>query len=244
MIYNFRFDRNNREEVVRRVRENKLLCQGWGGGENGGLSLEQEDYVQACRKFYGLTTTRIPTNLCKIRGFRNGDLIVTPHLPENGKASVHIVDGDFPSCYDYLDSDPFHLNNRFRVKASYGLDGQVSIYNALLAPWYGKLQWLRLPVLPIEGFEGIFTQLLEELESSPASTFPPSKIAEYFNSLTNDLLALMRSNLGQISPSGSDISFENVCEELIKEWGYSVTARNVFDRKVATNTGEAGGRRC
>lgn len=105
----------------------------------------------------------------------------------------------------------------------------MSIYHAVLAPWYGKLQWLRLPVLPIEEFEGIFRQLVAELESSPETMFPRSEISEYLESLTEELFKVMRDKLGQISPSGSDISFESVCEQLITEWGYSIEGRNIFD---------------
>jgi len=230
MIYNFRIDRDNRDEVLRRLRENQLLCQGWGGGTEGKLSLEREDYVVACRTRYGLTSTRIPTNLSRIKDLRDGDLLVTPHLPKNGQVSVHIVDGDFPTCYSYLDSDDFHLNNQLLVKASYGLNGSVSIYNRLFVPWYGKLQWLRLPVLPIEEFEGIFRQLIDDLHSSPAKTFPRSNIDEYLNSLTKELLKVLRSSLSKISPSISDISFEKVCEYLVTESGYSIERRNIYNK--------------
>ena len=30
MIYNFRFDKSQIEEILRRLREEKLLSQGWG----------------------------------------------------------------------------------------------------------------------------------------------------------------------------------------------------------------------
>jgi hypothetical protein len=230
MIYNFRFDRDSREEVLHRLREYRLLCQGWGGGEQGELRIDQDDYVEACRQHYALASTRIPTNLSRMKRFLDGDILVTPHLPENGQVSIHIVDGDFPICYSYLDSDDFHLNNQIRVKASYGLDGNISIYNRLLAPWYGKLQWLRLPVLPIEELEGIFRQIITELDSSPATTYSLSKTDEYLESLTLELLDVLRGNLGKISPSSSDISFEKVCEYLISESGYTIEGRNIYDK--------------
>ena len=230
MVYNFRFDRDSREEVLRRLREDRLLCQGWGGGKRGELRIDQDDYVGVCRQRYALATTRIPTNLSRIKRFLDGDILVTPHLPENGRVSVHIVDGDFPNCYSYLDSDDFHLNNQIRVKASYGLNGNISIYNKLLAPWYGKLQWLRLPVLPIEELGGIFRQIITELDSSPATTYSLSKIDEYLDSLTIGLLGVLRGNLEEISPSSSDISFEKVCEHLISESGYTIEGRNIYDK--------------
>ncbi len=231
MIYNFRIDRDNRDEVLRRLRENKLLCQGWGGGTEGKLSLEREDYVTACRKAYDLTSTRLPTNLSRIKSFRDDDLLVTPHLPKDGQVSVHIVDDDFPTCYLYLDSDGFHLNNQLRVKASYGLNGNVSIYHSLFAPWYGKLQSLRLPVLPIEEFEGIFRQLIDKLNSSPGITFPRSSIDDYFESLSRELLEILRGRLGEISPSIGPISFEKVCEYLVTESGYKIEGRNIYNKE-------------
>ena len=231
MIYNFRFDRDSRSEVLRRVENESLLCQGWGGGEQGSLSLEQEDYAERCRERYELSSTRIPTNLSRIRDFRDGDVLVVPHLPENGTVSVHVVDGDFPDCYAYLASDSWHLNNQIKVRASYGLDGQISIYNSLLAPWYGKLQWMRLPILPMEEYGGIFAELIDHLVASPAATYPPSEINEYFEALTQRLLGVLKEDLIKISPSVSAISFEKVCEYLLTEVGYSIVARNQYDRE-------------
>ncbi len=112
MIYNFRFDRDSRCEVLRRVKDESFLCQGWGGGEEGDLNLEREDYTESCQVRYKLASTKIPTNLSRIRKFQDGDLPVVPHLPENGKVSVHVVDGTFPNCYVYLGSDSWHLNNQ------------------------------------------------------------------------------------------------------------------------------------
>ena len=45
MIYNFRHDRTKTEEVLTRIRHDQQLSQGWGGGENGGLDLREEDFV-------------------------------------------------------------------------------------------------------------------------------------------------------------------------------------------------------
>ena len=161
MIYQFRIDKSQRSEILRRLKEEDLLSQGWGGGETGGLRIDDDDYVSKCKTFYHLATTRVPSNLTRMRDFMDGDLIVTPHLPENGQVSIHIINGDFPICYDYLAEDPCHLNNRFKVKTSYGLDGSISIYNATLASWYAKLPWLRLPVLPMPECEGAFRSILQ-----------------------------------------------------------------------------------
>ncbi len=229
MIYNFRIDRNRVSEILRRLREEHLLSQGWGGGENGGLQIDQGDYVLKCKDFYKLATTRIPTNLTRMRDFRDNDLIVTPHLPENGKVLIHIIDGDFPACYDYLNNDPCHLNNRFKVKKSYGLDGRISIYNARITSWYGKLQWLRLPVLPIDGFEAGFRYIVSELEERPDAEFQPSKLEDFLESIRSELLDHLKGRLSSVSASISEISFEAICEYLLSSYGYRIENRHLFD---------------
>jgi hypothetical protein len=132
MIYNFRFDRYHREEVLRRLQEEKLISQGWGGGEKQDLQVDSEDFVARCRNYYELATTRVPSNLTWMREFKDGDMLVTPHLPENGKVSIHLIDGDFPSCYAYLSGDSTHMNHCIKVKESFGLQGNISIYNSHL----------------------------------------------------------------------------------------------------------------
>ncbi len=151
MLFNFRFDQKSTPKIMARLRDEQQMSQGWGGGDVN-LDIRRPDFVQACLERYRadeMNSTRKPSNLLRMRSFKDGDLLATPHLPERGKVSVHAVDGDFPACYHYEQSDEDHLNHRIRVKHSYGLDGNISIYNSALSAWYAKLQWLRLPVLPI-----------------------------------------------------------------------------------------------
>ena len=244
-IYNFRFDRNRRPLVLERLKRDNFLCQGWGGGEQGGLSLLLEggdfvwqgkrhcnDFARQCMDRYEhLQTTRIPTNLTHIQLFRDGDWLVVPHLPQNGKVSVHVVDGDFPECYSYMSSDPAHLNHRIKIKASYGLDGQVSIYDSRLAPWYGKLQWMRLPVLPKNEYRGIFSDIIGTLEREPDTEFRRSELGDYLAQITERMLVVLHGELKELSPSNSAISFEKVCEQLIVDHGYTVVGRNQFNRE-------------
>ena len=231
MIYNFRFDKSRIEEILRRLREEKLLSQGWGGGEEGGLDIRQEDYVTRCFKFYRdhLTSTHIPSNLTWMREFKDGDLLVTPHLPEHGKVSIHIIDGDWDDCYDYLECDETHLNNRIRIKKSYGLDGNIDINNALLSRWRGKLQWLRYPIIPIERWEEDFDLVIESLEEDSNATFELSGLDEYLELLVSDVLSLIKKKLADIQPSGTEISFESICERLLSSFGYRIERRHEYD---------------
>jgi hypothetical protein len=197
------------------LREESLLSQGWGGGERGNLRIDQGDYVTACRDFYELASTRIPTNLTWMREFKDDDLIVTPHLPANGKVSIHVINGDFPECYAYLDGDEDHLNNRFKIKRSYGLEGNIDIHNVKLARWYGKLQWLCLPILPIQQFEADFNEMIEELRKRPDEEIRPGVLQDYLEKLTKETVELLRKSLNSINASISDISFEKICEWLL-----------------------------
>ena len=112
MIYNFRHDKSGTEEILIRIDRDKQISQGWGGGAGADLDLRNNDFVVKTFAHYGLKTTRIPSNLMRIREFKDGDMLITPHLPEYGTVSVHIVHGDFPNCYSYDVSDETHQNHR------------------------------------------------------------------------------------------------------------------------------------
>jgi predicted ATPase len=174
MIYNFRFDRDALVEILRRLCEGNFLSQGWGGGDNNlDISrLSKELFIRHCQEYYGLKSNT-PRNLSKIYDFKNGDILVTPHLPEPGKVSLHIVEGDFPACYYYLEHDDSHLNHRIKIRKSYGIDGSISIDNFELALWRSKLQSLRLPILPIEKYESIFQKLIHRIEKEHATFDAP-----------------------------------------------------------------------
>ena len=61
------------------------------------LRREPDTFVRDCFECYkplGMKSTRVPTNLLRIRQFRDGDVLVVPHLPERGKVSILLVDGD------------------------------------------------------------------------------------------------------------------------------------------------------
>jgi len=231
VYYNFRFDRRATAELLRRARDEKQLSQGWGGGDACALPLTDPDFVSNCTAHYGLASTRIPTNLTRIRDFKDGDVLVVPHLPEHAKVSLHVVEGDFPTCYSYVEGDATHLNHRVKLKCSYGLDGNISIYNVALAAWYGKLQWRRLPVLPIEEHAPAFSSVADTLARDPTARFDKSELTEFLDAAVADAVGAFRDRLAQVNPSRSDISFEAICEHLLTRASYTIDRRNVYDGK-------------
>lgn len=232
LIYNFRIDRTQREEIIGRLKEEKMISQGWGGGEeNLNLKdLDTEEFVQGCYEHYNLNSTRIPSNLTRIMDFKDSDILVIPHLPENGRVTFVIVDGDFDDCYDYKINDETHLNHCIKVKAVYGLEGNVSIYHEKLANWYGKLQYLRLPVLEIDKFKEGIMDVLSELKASPSAKLETSTLDEYLISRKNELIEKLREDVSKIDSSSSEISFERVCQKVLENNGYKVERTNLYDR--------------
>jgi hypothetical protein len=174
-----------------------------------------------------MKTTRVPSNLLRIRQLKDNDLLVTPHLPEYGKLIINVVDGNWPDCYEYVSNDRSHQNHRIRVKRSYGLDGNIDIRAGEICEWYGKLQWLRLPVLPIPEYEGGFNTLIQSLEAEPGKKFSPSRLDEYLDKLSQALLDCAKDKLRLLKPSGTELSFEEVCGWLLKKaGGYRIEKTN------------------
>lgn len=127
-------------------------------------------------------------------------------------------------------NDDDHLNHRILVKRSYGLDGNISIYNTVLSAWYAKLQWLRLPVLPIPEHQEAFQSVITHLDAAPRMLFAVSPLEEHLSGLLDGVLERLKAELGRtLNPSNSDLSFESLCERLLVKSGYSVVGRNVFD---------------
>ncbi|MEW6047795.1 MAG: hypothetical protein AB1609_15160 [Bacillota bacterium] len=170
-----------------------------------------------------------PTNLFRLKSFRDDDILATPCLPEYGKVSLRIVDRDYPSSYEYRKGGRYHLSHVFRIKRSCGLDGSVSERNERLATWYGTLGWLRLPFLPFPDLESDFRALIEELERHPGKLLEPSRPDEYMWRLRRDPLAKLKAELCAITPSHGDLSFEAVCERLVSVSGYRAVGRHQYD---------------
>jgi len=228
MIYNLRHDRDRTEEVAERVEANREVSQGWGGGEVN-LDLRQEAFIAATRECYELNTTRIPTNLTRIRDLKDGDLLVMPNLPRQGSVSIHVVNGSFPECYRYERGDVTHQNHRVSVRESFGMGGEISVRHATLAEYHAQLRWLRLPVLPIPQCLGAFEAIVEDMEAVDTLEFGPSPLDEFLLSVAVDVEDLIIERVRRISASGGDISFEGLCERVLKANGYRIEERNRYD---------------
>lgn len=229
LIYNYRFDRNNVKTIVARLSTEGFISQGWGGGKHGGLDITKGSFVKSCAARYKLTTTRVPGNLTRMRGLKRGDILVTPHLPSYGKVSMHVVADDFPDCYQYVEDDEIHQNHRVKIAVSFGLNGEVSIRHLAVGSWYAKLQWLRLPLIPIPQHEAAFKQVISQLDASPEIIFQPSKMEEYLASLHSDMVSELNKKLQELRPSGTKVSFEAICERLLVSSGYQIVRRNHYD---------------
>ena len=229
VFYNFRFDREQLQVVLDRLRNEKVLSQGWSGHKGDNLPVTTDDFIPRCKATYNLATTRVPSNLTWMRSFRDGDVLVVPHLPDYGRVSMHVVDGDFPKCYEYRVDDSTHLGHAIRVKESVGLDGEISIHNLHLTGWYAKLQWLRLPIIRVPQFEPELSFVLDRARKG--EKFGRSGMDDFLASITDDALAAIRSKLQKVSPAGGPISFEGVCERLLVSHGYEIVGRNEYDGK-------------
>lgn len=166
MLYQFRIDRTNKEEIVRRLREHNELSQGWGGGKEISLDLNTSQFVEECTKYFELKSTRVPSNLTRMRDLQDGDILVTPHLPTEETLTLTVVDGDYPECYRYDESDSLYLNHRIKVKKDmiFGLTENISLYNHVLVAYLNSMRWFRLPVLPLDRYSALFVDLKAMLE--------------------------------------------------------------------------------
>ena len=231
MIYNIRHDRTRAAEVRDRIVEDGTVSQGWGGGENGGLDLRDPSFVDRTYGYYDLKTTRIATNLSRMRDFRDADILVLPHLPEYGTVSLHVVDGDFPDCYSYEQADATHQNHRVRVRESFGLSGQLSVWNVELRAYHARLRSLQLPVLPIPDLEATFIHIIDEFQAAPDLEFAPSPLDDFLTKVASKAAKVVAEQMRAISASGGEISFEALCERVLVANGYQVVARHQFNRR-------------
>ena len=230
MIYNFRHDRSRTQEIAERICREKRVSQGWGGGTSRNLGLHTEDFVKNTCSWYELPTTRIATNLSRMKEFRDDDILVLPHLPKYGTVSLHIVDGDFPSCYEYDSSDSTDQNHRIKVKRSFGMNEELPVRSGRLVQYHAKLPWLRLPVLPMPQFELIFTKLVKEM-SAGQTRFGPAELDNFLREMACSVDDVVTKEMRKMRASGGAISFEALCEKIVVGEGYRVMERNRYDRE-------------
>lgn len=224
-VYNFRIDRNNREELLKRLKNN-ILSMGWGGGSTNLSMFESSNLFKKYKNTYPTMTSRKFNSIMKIRNFKDNDIIVIPHLPKNGKFIIAIVDGNFPECYSYNDNDVTQLNHCIKAKKIYGLDNNLDIHNIKVHNWYAKLNWMRLPVYPLFRYKEIFVELIDSLENDTTSVLGYSQLGEYIENIKSEVRKSIQEDLNKISPSNSNISFENICKEIIISYGYKFIRNN------------------
>ena len=183
--------------------------------------------------WYELPTTRIATNLSRMKEFRDDDILVLPHLPEYGTVSLHIVAGDFPSCYEYDSSDSTDQNHRIKVKRSFGMNGEISVRCVDLVPYHAKLRWLRLPVLPMPQFKPIFDGLIKKISDGRQTRFGPSGLDGFLYDMARSVGDEATKKMREMSPSGGAISFEKLCKKIVvgSGYGYEVKGRNRYNRE-------------
>ena len=229
MIYNFRHDKDRSEEIIQRIIEHNQLSQGWGGGVDCSLDLRNPDFIENCVEYYELTRTNIPSNLTRISALKDGDLIVTPHLPEWGNLSIHVVNGDFPDCYRYDENDDSDQNHRILVNQSIGLDNEISIYSEDLIRYRTALRSLQYPVLAIPQFDDLFSDIVDKFVGDPNQSLNAATLEQFLANRAEDVTLALTENLRNIWPAGGEISFENLCERVLVSNGYKIVRRNWYD---------------
>lgn len=234
MIYNFRHDKTLTDSIKDRMLNNCQLSQGWGGGSNEKhLDINQSSFVEDCKTFHELKTTRVASNLCRITDFKNGDLLITPHIPQYGRLSIHEIEGDFPECYTYVQNDESYQNHRIKIRKSIGLeqDQEISVYNVKLTEYCAALRYLRLPVLPIPRFEQLFRGIVDEFNDNRQQEYGASELDDFLGTLARKIVNVSASELRKISSSGGEISFEALCERILISQGYEIVRRNEYDKQ-------------
>jgi len=218
--YNFRIDRRHMGELIKRLREESKISMGWGGNKVNIDLTNSENIKERFRKAYPNIKSRKINNIRRIEYLKDDDVLVVPHLPENGRFIVGVVDGDFPACYSYIENDNTHLNHTIKLKEIYGLDGNLDIHNIEVHEWYAKLKNMQLPIYPLFRYEKVFAKLLLKLRGTPNLFLPISDLDKYNEELKLSIIQVLCKKLNNISPSSSNINFENICKYVIESYGY------------------------
>ena len=153
-------------------------------------------------------------------------------MPNTGRDTPEtrcLIAPEFLDCYRYDGDDETHLNHRIRIKRSFGLDGEVSVYNERLLPWRAALQTMRYPVLPKAAFSDLFSTIVDEMTATVSRRLPTSHLEDSIKSHSDALKEKTVSWLRSL-PSMGHSGFESVCERILKSHGYDVVSRNQYNR--------------
>lgn len=229
MIYNIRIDRDNRKGILERLKNEKTISFGWGGGNDKNLSLKEKSFRKNTKDYYKLKTTRIPTSLTKIKNFKKGDLLVIPNFPKDKNFVICEVAEDFNKSYYHEPNDNSHQNHRLKISRYWGVEPVMSFYNHHVSSWYGRLKWMRLPILDITKYENDFRRVIDLYENG--EKINKSSLNDYLLGVKDDIISFVAKKLEKIDSSNGKISFEKICEDILKNNGYSIKSRNKYDGK-------------
>ena len=89
-----------------------------------------------------------------------------------------------------------------------------------------------LPVLPIPEFGEIFSDVVTAMKATKEPChYDPSELDDFLNRISHVVKDIVTQELLGMPPSGGAISFEGLCERLLKANGYEIEARNQYDRQ-------------
>lgn len=225
MIYTVRIARNERSFLEENIRkQNSVFYLGWGE-----FSLLEENFTAMTCEYYS-RKPHIPNSLKKIRHFSDGDLLLVPNFPSNKLLTILEVNGNFPNNYTWNKGNPSHLNHGIHIKNCYGLEGNISMHHHLLVKWYGKSRGMQLPINNTTHIRSELQEIITTLKKNPEQPFSKSTIEDYLIAQSTSLLNQFKEQLYRLNPNNSDLSFEKIIENLIRQNGYELHSRNIYDK--------------
>lgn len=84
-------------------------------------------------------------------------------------------------------------------------------------------------MLPIPEFGEIFWDVVTAMKAEESRRYGPSKLDNFLNRVSNEVKGVVTKQLLGMPPSGGAISFEGLCEQLLKANGYEIEARHQYD---------------
>ena len=84
--------------------------------------------------------------------------------------------------------------------------------------------------------QAAFERLIRGIEREPNAIFAESKLDEYLSQMLRDIVDYLMQKLRKLNPSRGPISFEAVCERLVRAEGYDIIEKNRFDKQEVIST--------